>query len=195
MNRTSLALVAACVVSATVSAQTSNGTPSVTASLGSTVAQTAPGARASDVKSLDAIMSALYDVISGPAGQKRDWDRMRALFATGARLMPSVYAPDSVPFLRVWDVEQYIATAGPRLEGAGFFEKEVARRTEAFGGVVHAFSTYESRRAANDPKPFVRGINSIQLFNDGTRWWIVSILWESEKPKTPIPAKYQRTTK
>ena len=115
--------------------------------------------------------------------------------APGARLIQSVYHPDSVPSLRVWSVEDYIATAGPRLESSGFFEKEVSRRTEQFGGVVHAFSTYESRRAANDAKPFVRGINSMQLFNDGTRWWIVTILWESERAKSPIPAKYLVKTK
>lgn len=154
-----------------------------------TTVDAAPG-RAADVHTIDGILTALYDVISGPAGQSRDWDRMRSLFAPGARLIPTVYAADSVPALRVWDVEQYIATAGPRLEESGFFEREISRRTERFGGVVHAFSTYESRRAANDKKPFARGINSIQLFHDGARWWIVSVYWEAERPKNGIPAKY-----
>ena len=71
-----------------------------------------------------------------------------------------------------------------------FFEKEIARTTERFGNVVHAFSTYESRRAASDPTPFMRGINSIQLFTDGKRWYVVTIFWESESPANPIPAKY-----
>lgn len=151
---------------------------------------TPPAPRPQDVASRDAILGALYDVISGPAGQKRDWDRMRSLFVPGARLIPAVYRPDSVPTLRMWDVEQYIATAGPRLETGGFFERQIARRTERFGGVVHVFSTYESRRAATDATPFARGINSIQLWFDGQRWWIVTIYWEGERPGNPIPARY-----
>lgn len=174
-------------------------------SLGATTlhAQNAPaaaapastGLRAGDVSSMDSILAALYDVISGPAGQKRDWDRMRALFVPGAHLIPAVYRPDSVPSLRMWTVEEYITRVGPRLEEGGFFEVEIARQVERYGGVVHVFSTYESRRAAADPKPFARGINSIQLWHDGRRWWIVNIYWEGERPSNPIPAKYLTSAK
>ena len=143
----------------------------------------------SDVQSMDAILAALYDVISGPAGQQRDWDRMRNLFVPGARLIPAVYRPDSVPTLRQLSVEDYITRAGPMLEKNGFFETEIARQVEQYGGVVHAFSTYESRHKADDPTPFVRGINSIQLFNDGQRWWVVTVLWEGERPDNPIPGE------
>lgn len=146
-----------------------------------------------DVASLDAMIAALYAVISGPAGQQRDWNRFRALFAPGARLIPTVYRPDSVPSLRVLEPDQYVAMVGPRLESGGFFEREVARRTERYGGVVHLFSTYESRRAAADPTPFARGINSIQAFFDGKRWWIVTIYWEGERTGNPIPPRYLET--
>lgn len=167
-----------------------NGNPCAAQSPGGGARSGAPAMATADVKSIDGILGALYDVISGPAGQTRDWNRFRNLFAPGARLIPTVYRPDSLPVLRVMDPEQYIERAAPRLEESGFFEKEVARRTERFCGVAHVFSTYESRRAATDKKPFVRGINSIQLFNDGTRWWIVSVYWESERPTSPLPAKY-----
>jgi hypothetical protein len=90
------------------------------------------------------------------------------------------------------DVEQYITQVGPRLESGGFFEREIARRVERYGGVVHVFSTYESRRALSDPVPFARGINSIQLWFDGRRWWIVTIYWEGERPGNPIPPAYLR---
>jgi hypothetical protein len=153
----------------------------------------ATGPRPSDVVSLDAILSALYDVISGPAGQKRDWDRMRALFIPGARLIPTAYRPDSIPRPVVWDLEQYIARAGPGLESGGFFENEIAQRVERYGGVTHVFSTYESRRTKADPTPFARGINSIQLFFDGKRWWIVTIFWEGERPSNPIPPNYLKS--
>jgi len=153
-----------------------------------------PGPRASDVKSMDAIIAALYEVISGPAGQQRDWDRMRNLFVPGARLIPAVYRPDSVPTLRQLSVEDYITRAGPMLEKNGFFETEIARQVDQYGGVVQAFSTYESRHKAEDPTPFVRGINSIQLFNDGQRWWVVTVFWEAERPDNPIPEKYLKSS-
>jgi hypothetical protein len=149
-----------------------------------------PAANPADVSSLDAIIAALYDVISGPAGQQRNWDRMRSLFIPGARLIPSTPAPDGKVTPRVLDVEGYIGRAGPNLEKNGFFEREISRKTDTFGSVTHAFSTYESRRTKEDAKPFARGINSIQLVNDGTRWWVVTIFWDAERPNNPIPEKY-----
>src|SRR5204863_6484908 len=90
--------------------------------------QTPPAARPADVKSMDAIIAALYDVISGPAGQKRDWDRMRSLFVPGARLIPSVASPNGGASARVLDVDGYIERAGATLERNGFFEREIARK-------------------------------------------------------------------
>jgi hypothetical protein len=149
-----------------------------------------PPANPADVASVDAILGALYDVISGPAGQARNWDRMRSLFVPGARLIPTGRRPDGTRRITVWTVDEYIRTVGPSLEQGGFFEREIARRSERFGNIVHAFSTYESRRAASDPQPFMRGINSIQLWFDDKRWWVVSIFWEGERPDNPIPARY-----
>jgi hypothetical protein len=170
-------------------------------------AQTATGPRASDVASIDSIIAAVYDVISGPAGQKRDWERMRSLFVPGARLMPTSPvrpqggAPDAPlkgdePLrTQVLDVDGYIARGGPYLEEHGFFERESARRVESYGHIAHVWSTYESRHKADDAKPFARGINSIQLMNDGTRWWVVSIFWEQETPRTRIPSKYLKSAR
>ena len=158
-----------------------------------------------DVSSPEQIVAALYDVISGPAGKKRDWDRMRSLFIPGARLMPTgpVRPPGTPPdaplkgdeefATSVFDVEGYIERAGKYFAEHGFFEREIARRTERFGHIVHVFSTYDSRHKADDPKPFARGINSIQLMNDGRRWWVVSIFWEGETPQNPIPEKYLKS--
>ena len=149
-----------------------------------------PAARPDDVKSADAIVAAVYDVISGPAGQKRDWDRMRSLFVPGARLIPAVPKEGGGATARVLDVDGYIQRSGPVLERDGFFEREIARRTEAFGNIAHVFSTYESKHTKADPKPFARGINSMQLLKDGDRWWFVTIFWDSEKPSNPIPSEY-----
>ena len=150
----------------------------------------APTARPDDVKSIEAIVAAVYDVISGPAGQKRDWDRMRSLFVPGARLIPTVATPGGSASARVLDVDGYIQRSAPMLEQNGFFERAIATKTEAFGNIAHVFSTYESRHAAADAAPFARGINSIQLLKDANRWWIVTIYWDSEKPGSQIPTEY-----
>jgi hypothetical protein len=151
-----------------------------------------PAARAGDVESVDAIIAALYDVISGPAGEKRDWDRFRSLFVPDARLIPTGRAADGTGRHRVWTPEEYIANSGPLLERDGFHERELGRREERFGNIVHVMSAYDSRRTLADPAPFARGINSIQLWNDGARWFVVTILWESESPANPIPPAYFR---
>ncbi len=144
-----------------------------------------------DVASVNAIISALYDVISGDAGKARNWDRFRTLFIPEAHLIPTGKRSDGTTVgRRVMSVEEYITTSGPVLEKNGFFEKEISCTTEQFGNIVQAFSTYESRRKTDDASPFMRGINSIQLWSDGHRWWVINILWQNESPEFPIPAKY-----
>ncbi len=147
-------------------------------------------ARPADVSSIDGIVAALYDVISGPAGQARDWDRMRSLFVPGSRLIPSVAGEHGGATARILDVDAYIERVRPNFERNGFFEREVARKAEAFGNIAHLFSTYESRHAASDAAPFARGINSIQLLKDGDRWWIVTVFWDAERPGNMLPAEY-----
>ena len=144
-----------------------------------------------EVESIDAIITAAYDVISGPAGKKRDWDRERSLYYPGARLIPTA-KPGANDGLapQILDVEGFIARVEPYFAEHGFFEKEIARRTEQFGHIAQVWSTYESRYNADDPEPFIRGINTIQLFYDGDRWWIVNIYWQQESAEDPIPEEY-----
>ena len=146
-----------------------------------------------DVESIDAIIAATYDVISGPACKPRDWERERSLFYPGARLMPTatVAGRNDVELApQILDVDGYIARVEPLFEKSGFYETEIARRVESFGSIAHVWSTYESRRDPSDPEPFMRGINSIQLFNDGKRWWVLSIYWQHESRQHPLPEKY-----
>jgi hypothetical protein len=147
-------------------------------------------AAAADVSTIDGIIGALYDVISGPAGEARDWDRFYTLFLPeGARLVPSGMQQGHATH-QVWTPREYAERAGPNLEANGFFEREIGRTTEAFGNVVHVFSAYDSKRTLQDAEPFARGINSIQLFHDGSRYWVVTVFWDSERPDNPIPARY-----
>ena len=145
-----------------------------------------------DVATMDAIVASLYDVISGPPGH-RDWDRFRSLFYPGARLIPTGRRPTGEVGSRVLTPDDYIQRSAPLLEKNGFFEREISRRTEKFANIAHLFSTYESRHAKDDAKPFARGINSIQMMNDGKRWWILTVFWQAEDEKNPLPAEYLRT--
>jgi hypothetical protein len=146
-----------------------------------------------DVSSIDALINAAYDVISGPAGRPRDWERERALFFPGARVIPTASKAgenESKLAPQLLDLDGYIARVEPLFAEKGFYETELARRTEEFGHIAHVWSTYESRHAQNDPEPFMRGINSFQLFFDGKRWWILNIYWQHENAAHPIPEKY-----
>ena len=183
-----LIVVSAIGFAAGAQAQTPTPTPTSTAT-----PQPSPlpvsTANPADVATMDAIIAALYDVISGPPG-KRDWDRFRSLFYPGARLIPTGVRPTGETGSRVLSADEYVQRSSPTLEKNGFFEREVSRRTEKFANIAHLFSTYESRHAKDDDKPFARGINSIQMMNDGKRWWILSIFWQGEDPKNPLPAEY-----
>ncbi|MEJ8818117.1 hypothetical protein [Lacibacter sp. H407] len=143
-----------------------------------------------DVETVDAIIAALYDVISGPAGEARNWNRMRSLFLPEGKLVATAVRPTGEVVKRVLTVEEYITSSGPTLEKNGFFEKEISRKQEVYGHIAHCFSTYEARRTATDAEPFMRGINSIQLYNDGKRWWILTVFWQTENKDLLIPKEY-----
>ena len=148
------------------------------------IASTRPG----DVDSIDHIIAAVYDVISGPAGP-RDWDRFRSYFYPGARMVPSRRDDKGAVTARVSSPDEYATRAQDFFSKEGFFENSVANRVEEWDHIAHVWSTYESRHAKGE-KPFARGINSFQLFNDGSRWWILTIYWEAEDPSHPLPEKY-----
>jgi hypothetical protein len=141
----------------------------------------------SDVGSIDPVVAVLYDVISGPAGQRRNWDRLRALFYPGARLLRTVVSPEGKVEMAAMDVEGFIAVADPFFQAQGFFEHEVARRIDQFGHIAQVFSTYEAAADPDGREPLGRGINSIQLWSDGQRWWVMNLLWDDERPGNPIP--------
>jgi hypothetical protein len=140
-----------------------------------------------DTHSIEAIVRALYETISGPAGAPRDWERFRSLLFPGARLVRTFIAEDGTPRALAMDARAYEENTSDFFRREPFYETEVARRLERFGNVAHVFSVYESRHAPDDATPFARGINSIQLLHDGHRWWVVSVLWDSEREGNPIP--------
>jgi hypothetical protein len=153
--------------------------------------------RPSDVDTVDHLVTSLYDVISGPAGKPRDWDRFRSLFLPDGRL--GVVRPETPATkdasARKGDAvfltpDMYVQRDDPYFKTHGFFERSIANRVEEFGNLVHVWSTYESRHAEHDSQPFTRGINSIQIVYAQGRFWVASILWDEERPGLALPEKY-----
>jgi hypothetical protein len=149
-----------------------------------------PAAKPADVDSIDHILAALYAVISGPAGP-RDWERFRSLFISTARLTSATKAPDGSVRVRPNSVEDYATRVGAYFLKNGFFEGSIVNQVTTFGNIAQVLSSYESRHNAGEA-PFARGINGIQLVNDGHRWWIVSIFWDEERPDNPLPAAFTK---
>jgi hypothetical protein len=150
----------------------------------------ATAVKASEVDSVEHVLAAVYDCISGPPGP-RDWERFRGLFYPGARLISTRRDKDGKVQAKVLSVEDYIQSSQPFFDKEGFFETPVANRMEQWDRIAHVWSTYESRHAKNE-KPFARGINSFQFLFDGSRWWVLTIHWEGEDPQHPVPEKYMK---
>lgn len=145
-----------------------------------------------DVISIDAIINALYDVLCGPAGP-RDWNRERFITHPGARMMRGLPADapagePPTPGLAIFSTEQFIEYATPRLLAEDFYEYETGRKVFRFGRLAHVISAYGSTRSL-DQAPFARGINSVQLWFDGGRWWIMGVAWDWAGPENLVPAE------
>lgn len=134
----------------------------------------------SDFSTLDGILHALYEALSGPAGQPRNWERYRSLFMEGARLIVVVAVAGEKPCVRQLTLEDYIRRVDPIFAVENFWERETSRQTETFGCVAHVLSMYESLRDPKGPA-FERGANSMQLFYDDSRWWVVSVMWNTSR--------------
>ena len=150
-----------------------------------------------DVDTIDHLMASLYDVISGPAGQPRDWDRFRSLFLPDGRMgviRPDTPAADGKPARKgdavLFTPDSYVERDDPYFKANGFFERGIANRVETFGNLTSVWSTYESRKALSDAQPFARGINTLQIIHAQGRYWIASIMWDDERPGLTLPDKY-----
>ncbi|MEP6802417.1 MAG: hypothetical protein ABJC07_10795 [Acidobacteriota bacterium] len=143
----------------------------------------------SDVATIDGIVKAYYEVISGPAGRPRQWARDRTLYIPDVRFVSVGEGPGGRPVPRVMTHQEYVDSTDGSFVSKGFDEREVHRTELRFGEIASVFSTYESRLSAGG-RVTDRGINSLQLFFDGTRWWIVSATWRDESPSRRIPDEY-----
>jgi hypothetical protein len=144
--------------------------------------------RAADVSTIDGMIRAYYEVISGPAGRPREWARDRTLYMRDLRFVNVDVDEKGQIVPRITDHQQYVEAYDGMLQ-QGFFEKEIHRVSERFGPIAHVWSTYETRRTESGPV-IARGINSIELFWDGKRWWIANAIWTDETKENPIPKEY-----
>jgi hypothetical protein len=154
-------------------------------------AQVSEAQRKKDVHSIDNVITALYACISGEKGEPRDWDRFRNLMLPDSRLIPTSEGENGTNSYATMSPEEFIANASDSFVENGFYEYEIHREEQHYGRIVHLMSTYASKRSEFDAEPFNKGINSIQLFNDGERWWVVTIYWAHESEDNPIPERYQ----
>lgn len=143
-----------------------------------------------NVQSLESTLKTLYAVISGEKGEARNWELFKYLFHPDANLIPSGKNKEGMTGARFMSPDDYINGSGKWLVENGFFEKEIYRTADTFGSITQVFSTYESFHSEADEQPFMRGINSIQLLKDESRWWILNIYWTQETPENPIPKAY-----
>jgi hypothetical protein len=147
-----------------------------------------PQPRPEDIGSPDAIVKAMYDTLSGPAG-KRNWHRWRSLFVDDARLIPISRRISGEEGFRIMSIDEWIAEAEPFYLENDLWETEIVRHSNRFGNMIQAFSTYEAR---NDPDgtPQLRGINAVQLVYMEGRWWVVTVMWDCETRQNPIPEEF-----
>lgn len=144
--------------------------------------------RPEDVTSASAIVQASYAAISSPPGQALNLDRFRSLFLPQAQLV-SVSLKDGQVVTHAMTLDEFTGMLTARIGKDGHIEHEIAQRVDLYGNIANVWSSYESRKTPDDPQA-TRGINSIQLMNDGKRWWISGAEWQHETAETPIPSKY-----
>lgn len=147
------------------------------------------------VKTLDNTIKTLYGVISGEKGEARDWELFKYLFRSEAKLIPSGSNKEGKTTIRYMTPQDYINSSGDFLINSGFYEKEIARTVHKFGNIAQVFTTYEAFNHQNRSKPFMTGINSIQMIYMEGRWWIVNIFWQQASKKHPIPKEFMPKNK
>lgn len=144
--------------------------------------------RVEDVSSIEGIVKASYETISGGVGVPRQWGRDRTLFAPSVRYIAISKDKTGIVKVRTSDYQEYLDESDDFLVKQGFTEVELGRKIERFGNVATALSSYEGK-VASTGKVVTRGVNIFSLYFDGKRWWIQTMLWDEESPGNPIPSE------
>lgn len=142
-----------------------------------------------NVGTLDGIMKAYYDVVTIKKGEKPSYARDSSLHIPDARCGAITTKKDGSKPLKYMTLKEYHNLSDESLAKNGFVEREISRKVEQFGNIYHVWSTYESRNTPTGPV-IERGINSIEMYNDGKRFWIIGWYFDQENRTNPIPKKY-----
>jgi hypothetical protein len=143
-------------------------------------------ARAEDVGTIEGIVTASYETISGGVGGPRQWGRDRTLFDPNSRSV-SVHVDAKTGAIKTTSMteQDFADQSDASLVKDGFTERELKHIIKRFGNVATVLSSYEGTVASG--KVITRGVNIFQLYFDGKRWWILSMVWDEERPGNPIP--------
>jgi hypothetical protein len=142
-----------------------------------------------EVNTLDGIIKAYYDVVTVKKGERVSYERDSLLHVANAAVGVAQKDKDGKVMVRLLTLKQFHQNSDAYLKKDGYYEKEISRKVENFGAIYHVWSTYESRNVADGPI-IERGINSIELYFDATRFWILSWVFDNESKEQPIPKKY-----
>lgn len=146
---------------------------------------------ADDLTTVNGIIYTLYDVISGPVGAERNWNLFRSLFAENARMYIAVPDKNKGSILKSITPEEYAERNKTRLADIGFNEDELYRITNTYGAGTQIFSTFESHFTNRDgAQEITKGINNIQLYFDGERYFILSVFWDANAKNIEVPERY-----
>jgi hypothetical protein len=140
-------------------------------------------ANSDDVATIDGLINAYYESVSGHPGQ-RDGERMLSLFIPGGKIGIDLTGDEPIHQL----AEAYLKTEGFLTISTDFFEREISRDTQAFGYMANVISTYGISDAMENTEYTARGVTVFQLVKHSDRWWILSTMWQRESPELPIPA-------
>ena len=133
-----------------------------------------------DQKRIQLQLDKFYEIISGKAGEERDWNNFRNLFFSNAKLTPSIFSDDNKCASVSYDVETYIEKLKDYLQANDFFEKGVIHKIDFFCNIAQVNSSYFAKKMPHEKELLKSGKNFIQFLHDGNGWKIVSMLWEDE---------------
>ncbi|MEP3224877.1 MAG: hypothetical protein ABJO01_02795 [Parasphingorhabdus sp.] len=137
---------------------------------------------------INAVMDTLYACISGPPGGQ-DWERDREIYHPRV-LLNRTRIVDGQPVIFPFSFDEFVESTIPLLADRSFYEVEIGRKTDIFGQIAHVYSTYEARETPDHPDVLFRGVNMIHLWNDGSRWWIMAMIWDNERDGVNLPKQW-----
>ena len=130
-----------------------------------------------DVGTLDGIIKAYYNVISIRKGEKINFERDSLLHIPGVRVGSAGIDAKGAPVLHYTSLKQYHRESDAYMEKNGFYEHETSRQVQNIRNIYHVWSSYEERYTP-DGKVIGQGINSIELYFDGKRFWILGWFYD-----------------